>query len=92
MQSVVPRVESRYRDYVAELDRKEAVALLEFYRKNAKAEDLKGLEDLKAKGMEVYVVPENEIKNWQAATKPVWDIFTKHAGEQGKKILDLCTK
>ena len=61
-------------------------------RKNAKAEDLKGLEDLKAKGMEVYVVPENEIKNWQAATKPVWDIFTKHAGEQGKKILDLCTK
>ncbi|MBO4842885.1 MAG: S46 family peptidase [Bacteroidales bacterium] len=39
MQSVVPRVESRYRDYVAELDRKEAVALLEFYRKNAKAED-----------------------------------------------------
>ena len=61
-------------------------------RKNAKAEDLKGLEDLKAKGMEVYVVPESEIKNWQAATKPVWDIFTKHAGEQGKKILDLCTK
>ena len=61
-------------------------------RKNAKAEDLKGLEDLKAKGMEVYVVPETEIKNWQAATKPVWDIFTKHAGEQGKKILDLCTK
>ena len=50
------------------------------------------MEDLKAKGMEVYVVPENEIKNWQAATKPVWDIFTKHAGEQGKKILELCTK
>lgn len=61
-------------------------------RKNAKAEDLKGLEDLKAKGMEIYVVPENEIKAWQAATKPVWDIFTKHAGEQGKKILEMCTK
>jgi len=39
MTSVVPRVQSRYRDYVAELDRKEAVALLEFYRKNAKPED-----------------------------------------------------
>lgn len=61
-------------------------------RKNAKAEDLKGLEDLKAKGMEIYVVPENEIKAWQEATKPVWDIFTKHAGEQGKKILEMCTK
>ena len=39
MQSVVPRVQSRYRDYVADLDRKEAVALLEFYRQNAKPED-----------------------------------------------------
>ena len=39
MQSVVPRVQSRYRDYVEALDRKEAVALLEFYRQHAKPED-----------------------------------------------------
>ena len=33
-----------YRDYVVDLDRKEAVALMEFYRKNAKPEDyLEGL-------------------------------------------------
>ena len=39
MQSVVPSTQGRYRDYVEALDRKEAVALLEFYRKNAKPED-----------------------------------------------------
>ena len=32
-------LQGRYRDYVVELDRKEAVALLDFYRKNAKPED-----------------------------------------------------
>ena len=32
-------LESRYRDYVEPLDRKEAVALLDFYRNNAKPED-----------------------------------------------------
>ena len=32
-------IEGQYRDYVPELDRKEAVALLEFYRKNAKPAD-----------------------------------------------------
>ena len=32
-------IERQYRDYVPELDKKEAVALLDFYRKNAKAED-----------------------------------------------------
>ena len=39
MKDFVSSVQPRYRDYVAELDRKEAVALLEFYRKNAKPED-----------------------------------------------------
>ena len=33
------RLERSYRDYVPELDRKEAVALLEFYRQNAKPEN-----------------------------------------------------
>ena len=36
---VVPTVKERYRDYVADLDKKEAVALLDFYRKNATQED-----------------------------------------------------
>ena len=41
---VLSAMESTYRDYVVDLDRKEAVALLEFYRERAKAEDYpKGL-------------------------------------------------
>ena len=47
-------------------------------RKNAKAEDAAALANLKEKGMEVYVVPTSEIGIWQEATKPCWDIFTKH--------------
>ena len=33
------RIQRTYRDYVVDLDRKEAVALLDFYRQNAKPED-----------------------------------------------------
>ena len=39
MTDFVSSVQPRYRDYVAELDRKEAVALLEFYRNHANPED-----------------------------------------------------
>ncbi len=39
LESVLPRVQEMYRDYVVELDKKEAVALLEFYRERAKQED-----------------------------------------------------
>lgn len=61
-------------------------------RANAKKEDLQALEDLKAKGMKVYVVPENEIAVWQEATKPVWDIFIKENGKIGQELIDICTK
>ena len=39
------RLQRTYRDYVEPLDRKEAVALLDFYRKNAKAEDFPVIPD-----------------------------------------------
>ena len=39
MATAKERLNRTYRDYVADLDRKEAVALLDFYRKNAKPED-----------------------------------------------------
>ena len=39
LESVLPRVQELYRDYVVDLDKKEAVALLEFYRERAKQED-----------------------------------------------------
>ncbi len=61
-------------------------------RKNAKAEDLQALEDLKKAGMQVYVVPENEIGAWQEATKGVWDLFVKENGALGQELIDICTK
>ncbi len=61
-------------------------------RDNAKAEDLKALEDLKAKGMIIYQVPDNELKAWQDATKPVWDLFIKENGKVGQELIDICTK
>ena len=61
-------------------------------RRNAKAMDEKGLADLKAKGMEVYTIPANELQQWRDATKSVWDTFVKHTGETGKKLLDMAAK
>lgn len=61
-------------------------------RANAKAEDLKALEDLKAKGMEAYIVPENELQAWRDATKPVWDIFVQENGKFGQELIDICVK
>ncbi len=61
-------------------------------RKNAKAEDAAALEKLKAAGMEVYVVPESDLKEWQAATKPCLDIFVKNAGKLGQELIDICNK
>lgn len=61
-------------------------------RKSAKAEDLNALQKLKEKGMEVYVVPEADLVQWRAATKPCWDIFVKHAGPLGQELIDICTK
>lgn len=61
-------------------------------RKNSKNEDIHAMEALKAKGMQVYVVPAADLKEWQKATKPCWDIFTKHAGKLGQELIDICTK
>lgn len=61
-------------------------------RKNAKKEDLDALENLKKAGMEAYVVPANELKAWQDATKPVWDQFIKANGKVGQELIDICTK
>lgn len=69
-----------------------ALEVRDMIRANAKAEDLKALEDLKAKGMEVYEVPENELQAWRDATKPVWDIFIKENGKFGQELIDICVK
>ena len=69
-----------------------AIEVRDMIRANAKAEDLKALADLKAKGMEVYEVPENELLAWRDATKPVWDLFVKENGKFGQELIDICTK
>ena len=69
-----------------------ALEVRDMIRANAKAEDLKALADLKAKGMEVYEVPENELQAWRDATKPVWDLFIKENGKFGQELIDICTK
>ncbi len=69
-----------------------ALEVRDMIRANAKAEDLKALEDLKAKGMEVYEVPENELQAWRDATKPVWDLFIKENGKFGQELIDICVK
>ena len=61
-------------------------------RKRPEAMDEKGLADLKAKGMEIYVVPEDELIAWRKATKSVWDTFLKHTGSIGKTVLDMAVK
>ena len=69
-----------------------AIEVRDMIRANAKAEDLKALADLKAKGMEVYEVPENELQAWRDATKPVWDLFIKENGKFGQELIDICVK
>lgn len=61
-------------------------------RKNAKQEDIASLETLKQKGMIIYNIPENELPEWQKATKPVWDLFIKENGKVGQELIDICTK
>ena len=54
LESAKEGLQRRYRDYVEELDRKEAVAMLEFYRNRAKPEDYLG-EDFATLDIPAYV-------------------------------------
>ncbi|MCQ2372772.1 MAG: TRAP transporter substrate-binding protein DctP [Phascolarctobacterium sp.] len=61
-------------------------------RKQAKSEDLKANDEMKKNGCELYTMTPEDIKVWQAKTKPVWDLFVKENGEVGKKLIEMCTK
>lgn len=61
-------------------------------RKEAKAADEKATAEMKANGCSITTLSAEDIKVWQAATKPVWDKFTKENGDAGKKLVELCTK
>ncbi len=59
-------------------------------RSQVKTEEEKALKGLTEKGMQVYVVPENEIAAWQKATESVHALFIKRTGDVGKQMVDFC--
>ena len=59
-------------------------------RAETKNEDEKALKLLKEKGMEVYVVPESEIPQWQKATESVQALYIQRTGALGKELVDIC--
>ena len=61
-------------------------------RNETKNEDLQTTEALKAEGMEVFTVPEEEMPLWQAATMKVREDFIRENGEIGQKVVDECLK
>ncbi|MEJ8545872.1 DctP family TRAP transporter solute-binding subunit [Brevibacillus borstelensis] len=60
----------------------------DWIRQQAEAEDKATADELKKKGMEVYVVPEAELPAWKEAAKPAWDEYLKTAGDLGKELLE----
>ncbi|WP_262176778.1 DctP family TRAP transporter solute-binding subunit [Saccharococcus sp. Marseille-Q5394] len=58
-------------------------------REQAEKEDSDSAKALEENGMEVYVVPEDELDVWKDAAAPVRDVFVKNAGDLGKELLDL---
>lgn len=61
----------------------------EWIREKAEEEDKIYTEDLEEKGMEVYIVPDDELDVWKEKAEPVKDIFIDNAGEVGEKLLEL---
>ncbi len=58
-------------------------------RSQAEKEDESTAKELAEKGMEVYVVPKEDLPKWKEAAKPAWDSFSKNAGKLGDELLDL---
>jgi len=54
-----------------------------FERKTIRAFEAKALDELKANGMQVTTLPEEEVAKLREKTKPVWTKFTKEFGEAG---------
>ncbi|WP_019414808.1 DctP family TRAP transporter solute-binding subunit [Paenisporosarcina sp. TG20] len=61
----------------------------DWIRSQAESEDLESAKELEANGMEVYVVPEEDLAEWKAAAKPAQDAYAKIAGELGNELLEL---
>lgn len=58
-------------------------------RDQAEKEDTESAKELEEKGMEVYVVPEEDLPEWVEAAAPVREAFLKNSGELGKELLEM---
>ena len=58
-------------------------------RDQAEKEDTESAKELEEKGMEVYIVPEEDLPEWIEAAAPVREAFMKNSGELGKKLLEM---
>lgn len=50
------------------------------------------IEDLAKKGVDVYMVPQQETLRWREASKPLWNDWLKANGAPGQKLLDFVLK
>lgn len=64
----------------------------DWIRAQAEKEDHESTAQLEEKGMQVYIVPDNELDVWKEAASPVREVFLKNAGDLGKELLDLIDK
>lgn len=58
-------------------------------RAQAEKEDTDSAKELEENGMEVYVVPEEDLPEWIDAAAPVREAFMKNSGELGKELLEM---
>jgi tripartite ATP-independent transporter DctP family solute receptor len=59
-------------------------------RQQTREEDLKAMEELKAAGMEVYRIPDEDIPRWRDATMSVRENFIRKTGDLGRQLVDQC--
>ncbi|USG66787.1 DctP family TRAP transporter solute-binding subunit [Brevibacillus ruminantium] len=60
----------------------------DWIRTQAEQEDKATAEQLKQKGMDVYIVPDSDLPAWKEAAKPAWEEYVKTAGDLGKELLE----
>jgi len=82
LETVLPRVKDLYRDYVVELDKKEAVALMEFYRERANQEDYLQIPGQDFASMDIPAYVEDIFAN---------SAFTSYEKLSGKTAEELAT-
>ncbi|MDS9472553.1 DctP family TRAP transporter solute-binding subunit [Sporosarcina pasteurii] len=61
----------------------------EWIREQAEKEDSESAKALEENGMDVYVVPEEDLPEWVEAAAPVREAYLKTAGDLGQELLDI---